>query len=305
MMWGKGAQEPDRQKCPGNSERKEVAWTKELRQDCGFDWEQFGSLCLRLWFPKVYLFRVMIMLTLPPFLPLIQGVKDCSIVSDSGIGSHLTLLYRVHTLIQPLIIRVRRKQIYFKLKVLETSTFSCLMLLAVFSILITSFSPWKMIFFLLHSCQLPGVSQFFTMISGHNKSSSWQGYHQKWCHSRWLCSRTYRKASATEVNYRFWNDHVVRVQQKKIYTPDVFKGCWFGRNLDDSDMKRQSLSKEIAVWIFYSTDLSNKWIWMWPQACHGKFYSMGIKVSGFEKAFIAGYENFSCILLSKHRHMET
>ena len=65
--------------------------------------------------------------------------QHCGIINDPGVGKHLTLFYHVTTLIQPLIVRVRRKQIYFKLKVLklkEMSTFPCLMFLAVFSILI-------------------------------------------------------------------------------------------------------------------------------------------------------------------------
>ena len=39
MVWGLGAQEPLREEYPGNSEGKEMAWTEELTQDCGFCWE--------------------------------------------------------------------------------------------------------------------------------------------------------------------------------------------------------------------------------------------------------------------------
>lgn len=36
QCWGLGAQEPGKEKCPGNSERKEMARTEELRRDdCG------------------------------------------------------------------------------------------------------------------------------------------------------------------------------------------------------------------------------------------------------------------------------
>lgn len=149
--------------------------------------------------------------------------QHCSIINDPGVGKHLTLFYHVTTLIQPLIVRVRRKQIYFKLKVLklkEMSTFPCLMFLAVFSILIISFSPWSrawFFFFFPYSCQLPGLSDSFsswcrdTLRAQASKATA-----QSVCHSGWLCSWTSRKLSATEVNYRLWNDCVVCIQQKNI-----------------------------------------------------------------------------------------
>lgn len=164
-------------------------------------------------------------------------------------GRHLTGFYHVNTLIQPLRVRVRRKQIYFKLKVLklkEMSAFPCLMFLAVFSVLIISFSPrsraW--FFFSSRSCQLPAVSDSFspwcrdTLRAQADKATA-----QSVCHSGWLCSWTSRKLSATEVNYRLWNDCVVCVQQK--IHPRHIQGLLVWKKLDDSDMKRESLAKEI------------------------------------------------------------
>lgn len=86
--------------------------------------------CVYTLVSQVYLFRLMIMSTLPFFFPL-KGVKDCcSIINDPGSGRHLMLLHNVNTFI----VSVRRKQIYFKLMVWEMSTFSCLMFLTVFHI---------------------------------------------------------------------------------------------------------------------------------------------------------------------------
>lgn len=106
----------------------------------------------------------MIMLTSTPFLPRKRNWILYSVTNSSGSGKHLTHLYCVNTLIQPFIVSVKRKQIYLKLTVWEVSAFSCLMSLAVFSILITSFSSWSQAwYFSPHSCQLPGVSGSFSL----------------------------------------------------------------------------------------------------------------------------------------------
>jgi hypothetical protein len=54
-------------------------------------------------------------------LPLKHQIL-CSITHGPGTGRHLTLWYQVNTLIQTLIVRVRRK-IYLKLKVWEVQLF--------------------------------------------------------------------------------------------------------------------------------------------------------------------------------------
>lgn len=139
------------------------------------------------------------------------------------------------------------------------------------------------------------VRQYFTMIHWHNRAQDSKVATKSVCPSCWLCSQTSQKSRATELNYRLWNDHTVWIQQK-IY-PRHVQELLVWEKLDDSDMKRQSLFKEMVEWVFCSTNLLNKWIWMWPQSCHMKFYSMGIKVSGFVKVFITGCENFSRTLL--------
>ena len=151
-------------------------------------------------------------------------------------GRHLTRFYHVNTLIQPLRVRVRRKQIYFKLKVLklkEMSAFPCLMFLAVFSILIISFSPWSQawfFFFFCRSCQLPGVQESFsswcrdTLRAQADKATA-----QSVCQSGWLMLMNAQKAQCyrSELWALKW---LCGLCSAKKYTPDIFKGYWFGRN---------------------------------------------------------------------------
>lgn len=153
---------------------------------------------------QVYLFRVMIMLTSPPFLPLKQGVKTLSsIMNDPGSERHPTLLYHVNTWIQPFIVSVRRKQIDLRLKVWEMSALSCLIFLAVVSIWITSFSPWSRAWYLFppHLSAAQCVRQLFTVTQRHNRAQAGKVAAKSVCHSWWLCSQASRKPSAAELNY--------------------------------------------------------------------------------------------------------
>lgn len=117
-----------------------------------------------------------------------RSQRFCSVINDPGSGRHLTLVYHVNALIQPFVVSARRKQIYFKLKFWEMSTFSCLMFLAVFSILITLFSPWSRAwyFFLPQLSAAWCVRQFFTMIEWHRRAQAGKVTAQSVCHSWWL-----------------------------------------------------------------------------------------------------------------------
>lgn len=126
---GLGAQEPDREECPGNSERKEIAQTKELRHNIVAHTGNSLAHCVHTYsFPSLSTqsYDYVNFAFLPPSKNRSQ--RHCSIINDPGLERHLTLAPG-NTLIRAFLVSMRRKQVCFKLKVWEMSTFYCLMFL--------------------------------------------------------------------------------------------------------------------------------------------------------------------------------
>lgn len=102
--------------------------------------------------------------------------RHCSIINDPGSRRYLAFLHTVNTLIQPFIVSVRRKQIYFKLTVWEMSTFFCLMFLTVFFHINHFIFPLVMglilFSFLVVSCLVCQAVFHHDIVTQH--SSSWQ-----------------------------------------------------------------------------------------------------------------------------------